>query len=541
MIVRYTARLMCRLTIGSCEIVTHSRKAAWITALVAACIFVPTTLPAADRVAASGGLLQGTTAADSTIRVFKGVPFAAAPVDERRWRPPAPVPAWDGVRSADTWGTRCMQGDMFGGPLVSREATMGEDCLYLNVWTPAKAADDRLPVLVMFHGGGFAAGSASEARTDGEWFAQQGIVVVAANYRLGLFGFMAHPELTAESGGRGSGHYGMLDQVAALRWVHDNIAAFGGDPDNVTVNGESAGSLSVSAHVVSPLSKHLVHKAIGQSGAFFASPSGSLALQTLAEKEQDGLRFAESIGAGSLAELRARPADELLAAVMKAGGWGYGPGVDGYFLPAQVAALYADGEAAAIPLLAGWTSSELGMSIALNPTKPTVASFTAELENNFGDRARAALAVYPAPDDYVAMESAADLASDLFIAWSTWKWIEAHAESTRAPVWRYRFDRVLPDDPAQRFGAPHAVDIEYAFNTLDSKDTDWRPEDRETARTMATAFANFVRTGDPNGTGVPDWPRFDETGRVMYFDGVSRSAPEQDRPRYEFIDAYMNR
>ncbi len=448
-----------------------------------------------------------------------------------------PVAAWDGVRKADTWGTRCMQGEMFGGPLISRETLMGEDCLYLNVWSPARTPDSKLPVLVVFHGGGFAAGSASEPRTDGEWFARQGIVVVAPNYRLGVFGFLAHPELTAESAGRGSGNYGMLDQVAALEWVRDNIAGFGGDPENVTINGESAGSMSVSALMASPLSRSLFHKAIGQSGAFFTSPSGSMALKTLAEKEQDGVRFAQSVGAASLADLRARPAGELLAAVMKSGGWGYDPGLDDYFLPKPVSVLYEAAEQAKIPLLAGWNSSELGMAIALNREKPTAVSFTAELAKQFGEQVTAAAAVYPASNDDQAMQSAADLASDLFISYSTWKWIEAHLEATGAPVYRYRFDRFLPGDPASRFGAVHATEIEYAFNTLDSKEADWQPEDPELARLMSTAFANFVKTGDPNSLVVPTWPEFGTTGKVMYFDAVTRNGLEEHRERYEFLDA----
>ena len=495
-----------------------------------------TPVSAAGRVTVAGGTLEGTTGADSSVRVFRGVPFAAPPVGNLRWSPPAPVQSWEGVRKADIWGTRCMQGEMFGGPLISREATMGEDCLYLNVWSPAEIPDGKLPVLVVFHGGGFAAGSASEPRTDGEWFARQGIVVVAPNYRLGVFGFLAHPELTAEAAGRGSGNYGMLDQVAALEWVRDNIAAFGGDPENVTINGESAGSLSVSALMASPLSRKLFHNAIGESGAFFVSPSGDMAPKTLAEKEQDGVRFATSVGADSLADLRAKPADELLAAVMKTGGWGYGPGLDHYFLPRPVSAYYAAGEQAKIPLLAGWNSSELGMSIALNPEKPTVSSFRAQLAKQFGDKATAAADVYPASDDEEAMQSAADLASDLFISYSTWKWIETHLETAEAPVYRYRFDRILPDDPASRFGALHAVEIEYAFNTLATKPSAWQPVDFEIAEVMSTAFANFVKTGDPNGPGVPQWPEFGATGKVLYFDVETLSGPEEHRGRYEFLD-----
>ena len=344
-----------------------------IGALALGCALAAGQAAAADHVKVTGGVVVGVVGPDPAVRLFKGIPIAAPPVGDLRWKAPEPVAAWEAVRKADTWGTRCMQGPMFG-PLRTRDAQMGEDCLYLNVWTTAESPDARQPVLVMFHGGGFAAGSASEPRTDGEWFAKQGIVVVESNYRLGVFGFLAHPELSAESSGRGSGNYGMLDQVAALRWVKDNVAAFGGNPDDITINGESAGSLSVSALMVSPLTKDLVTRAIGQSGSFFPSPTGDLAAKPLAEKEADGTKLAALLGAADLVALRAIPADELLAAVMKQNsGWGYWPGVDGYFLPKPVAQLYAEGQQARIPLMAGWNSSEMGMAIAMNPQTPTPA------------------------------------------------------------------------------------------------------------------------------------------------------------------------
>ena len=491
---------------------------------------------AADTVKIDSGVLEGTVGTDPSVRVFKGVPFAAPPVGDARWKEPQPVAAWAGVRKADEWGTRCMQGPTFG-PLHTRDKQMGEDCLYLNVWTTAKSAKARQPVLLMFHGGGFAAGSASEPRTDGEWFARQGIVVVEPNYRLGVFGFLAHPELTKESNGHGSGNYGMLDQVAALQWVTRNVAAFGGDPGNVTINGESAGSLSVSALMASPLTRQLVHKAIGQSGAFFTSPTRGLAEKTVPEKEQDGVEFATSVGASSLAELRAKPADEILAVVMKTGGWGYSPGVDNYFMPEKVAAVYAAGQQSKIPLLAGWTSAEMGMAVAMNPQKPTASTFPDKLKEQFKDQADAAARVYPTTTDAEALQSAADLASDMFIAYSTWKWIEVHAKT--APVYRYRFDRALPEaNGSNRFGAAHASDIEYSFNTLDSKKADWTPEDREAARAMAGYFANFVKTGNPNGPGLPPWPEFGKTREVMVLDAVSKAIPEPGRARYEFIDGF---
>jgi para-nitrobenzyl esterase len=294
--------------------------------------------------------------------------------------------------------------------------------------------------------------------------------------------------------------------------------------------------------MASPLTKHLVHKAIGQSGGFFASPTGGMAEKALPDKEQDGVKFATSVGAASLAELRAKPADELLAAVMKTGGWGYSPGVDGYFLTERVSATYAAGKQARIPLLAGWTSSEMGMAVAMNPQKPTVASFAEQAKKQFGERAPAALQVYAAANDTQVQQTAADLASDLFISYSTWKWIEVHAQTAQAPVYRYRFDRVLPAaNGSNRFGASHPDDLEYAFNTRDSKTAAWQAEDRQTALTLATSFAHFVKTGSPNGPGVPEWPEFGKTRHLMYVDSVSKAGPEQGRPRYEFLDSVVAR
>lgn len=520
---------------------TRGRITTRVGAVLCAGAFLAPAARGADQVKVDGGTLEGSVGTDPAVRVFRGVPFAAPPTGFLRWKAPQPVRAWKGVRKADQWGTRCMQGPMWG-PLQTRDAQMGEDCLYLNVWTTATSANAKRPVLVVFHGGGFAAGSSSEGRTDGEWYAKQGIVVVIPNYRLGVFGFLAHPELSRESAGHGSGNYGMLDQTAALEWVRRNVAAFGGNPEDVTINGESAGSMSVSALMASPLTRSLFHKAIGESGAFFASPTHGLVEKPLAEKEQDGLKLATAMGASSLALLRAKSADDVLAAVMKNGGWGYGPGIDGYFLTEKVSATYAAGKQSHIPLLAGWNSSEMGMSIAHNPQKPTAATFPDQLKKQFNDQADAALKVYPASNDEQTLQSAADLASDLFISYSTWKWIEVQVKTGHAPVYRYQFNRVLPDPSGVRsFGAAHAVDIEYVFNALDSKKADWQPEDRETARTIATYFANFVKTGDPNGAGLPAWPEFGKTGQVMQIDATSKAVPEANRARYEFLDAFAAR
>jgi para-nitrobenzyl esterase len=300
--------------------------------------------------------------------------------------------------------------------------------------------------------------------------------------------------------------------------------------------------MSVSALMASPLTRHLVHKAVGQSGAFFKGPSPGLAEKTLAEKEEDGVKLATSVGAKSLAELRAKPAEELLATVMKTGGWGYSPGIDGYFLTEKVADTYAAGKQSRIPLLAGWTSAEMGTAVAMDPEKPTAATFPDKLKEQFKDRANAAAAVYPAASDEQALQSASDLASDLFIAYSTWKWIEVHGRTAGAPVYRYRFNRALPEaNGSNRFGAAHASDIEYSFHTLDSKKAEWKPEDREAERAMAGYVANFVKTGDPNGAGLPPWPEFGKSREVMQIDGVSKAVPEENRARYEFLDTDVGR
>jgi para-nitrobenzyl esterase len=496
---------------------------------------------AADRVKVEGGTLEGTVNSDASVRIFKGVPFAAPPVGNLRWQPPQPVQPWSGVRMADQFGAHCVQGRVFGD-LVARSTEMSEDCLYLTVWAPAKPPAKRLPVYLWFYGGGFAAGSGDEARYDGEGFAKQGIVVVNANYRLGVFGFFSHPELTKESKHKASGNYGLLDQVAALRWVQKNIAAFGGDPHRVTIGGESAGSLSVSALMASPLSRDLFQQAVGESGAFFGVVGGH-GPQSLAESEKLGVQFAESIGAKSLAELRAKPADELLQAAMKKNnGMSFWPNVDGYFLPKDVPSIYAEGKQSKVPLLAGWNADEIRMAVLMAKEKPNAKTFPEQLRKQFKDRAGDALKVYPASTDEEALRSAGDLASDNFIVFGTWKWLDMQAK-TGEPVYRYEFDRTVPIPEAMKstglksFGSAHAAELEYVFNMLSSKKADWQPEDQKVADTMNRYWANFIKTGDPNGPGLAKWPDFAKTHEVMHLNTESQALPEQHRDRYEFLDS----
>jgi para-nitrobenzyl esterase len=501
---------------------------------------------ATAQVKTASGLVRGTTSADGTTRIFKTIPYAAPPVGELRWQAPRPAAPWQGVKDATTFGPRCLQGQIFGD-IVFKD--LSEDCLTLNIWTPAKGGSDRLPVMVWIHGGGFQAGAGAENRHDGEAFARKNVVLVSINYRLGIFGFFAHPELTKESGRSASGNYGMLDQVAALRWVKDNIAAFGGDPGNVTIFGESAGSLSVSALMASPLAKGLFQKAIGESGAYFAGRTGPLPLKAREASEQDGVKFATALGAETLSALRAKSGDELLKAALKTQPW-FSPNVDGYFLTEDVAKTFAEGRQAHVPLLAGWNADEVRAGVVLGPKKPTAQTFGDEQRKRFGASADAILKVYPASTDAEALESAASLQSDLFIGYNTWKWIEVHKKTGQAPVYRYSFDRRIPvaadskvngvPATSRDIGARHAGEIEYVFGALERSlpKVPWEPADRKLSDAMTTYWSNFARTGDPNGAGLPKWPRFDQGGRVLHLDETIKDLPEANRARYEALDAY---
>jgi para-nitrobenzyl esterase len=430
---------------------------------------------------------------------------------------------------------------------------VSEDCLYLNVWTPAASAAAKLPVMVWIYGGGFQAGSASEPRQDGERLATKGVVVVSMNYRLGVFGFFAHPELTRESGHDASGNYGFLDQIAALRWVQKNIAAFGGDPSKVTIFGESAGSFSVSAIMASPLARGLFARAIGESGAFFNLGDPARGPKPLSASEQQGQQWGASIGAPSLADLRAKSAKDLLdAATANGQQFRFWPNIDGYVLPRDVSAIYADGQQAHVPLLAGWNEDEARAGVTLAKEKPTAASLAKQLEERFGaSRIEAARKAYPAGSDQEALESAASLASDAFIAYSTWKWIETQLATGQSPVFRYRFDRDVPVPPntmvngvpasSKDIGARHAGEIEYVFGTLDSvPHVQWEDVDRRISAQMMSYWTNFAKTANPNGQGLPEWPGYTAKAKypVMHLGPETHAAPDTDRARYQFLDSY---
>jgi len=512
--------------------------------LAAVCLLLsfPAAGRAPERIKTKAGPIDGSAEADG-IRTFKGIPFAAPPVGTFRWQPPQPVKPWTQVRPTTAFAGQCMQRRQFAD-MVFRSSGTSEDCLYLNVWAPAKSAGKRLPVLVYFYGGGFTAGDGSEPRYDGAAMARRGIVVLTVNYRLGVFGFFAHPELTKESPRHASGNYGLLDQYAALEWVQDNIARFGGDPRRVTIAGESAGSISVSAQMASPLSKKLIAGAIGESGALI---DPTLPPAPLEEGEKAGVRFAAAVGGASLATLRAMPASDLMEAAAKPGSPRFGVTIDGYFLTKAPAEVLAAGEQAHVPLLAGWNSQESGSRGVLGQNEATPDGYAKALRGLFGDRTDEALRLYPGTTNEEVQQSATDLAGDRFIAFSTWKWIDAQARTGGRPVYRYFYSRPRPAmkpgkgtaGPAR--GAAHSAEIEYALGNLATNEVfAWTPDDYTVSNTFQGYVANFVKTGDPNGPGLPAWPAVGKGDdvQVMHLDVATRAEPDTHRARYLFLDRF---
>lgn len=498
--------------------------------------------PAADRVMTSAGPIEGAGAADG-VRSFKGIPFAAPPVGKLRWQAPQPLARWKEVREAKAFGNQCMQRRVFND-MVFRAAGMSEDCLYLNVWTPATRAGERRPVLVYFYGGGFMAGDGSEPRYDGAALARKGLVTLTVNYRLNVFGFFAHPELTRESPRHASGNYGLLDQVAALRWVRDNIAAFGGDPRKVTIAEESAGSMSVSALMASPLSRGLIAGAIGESGAVMPPTSTPV---PLAEAERMGESFVQSIADIDFSEVRALPAAKLLEVTARPG-TRFPIVADGYFLPKTLTEIFAAGQQAQVPLLAGWNSQESAAASVLGRgNQPTPETYAKAVREIFKDLADEALRHYPGKTAEEVQQSATDLAGDRFIGFSTWKWVTLHGRPGKPPVYRYFYTRPRPAMRPEKgtagpaAGAAHSAEIEYALGNLGTNDVyAWTADDHKVSETFQGYIVNFVKTGNPNGPGLPQWPATNAgpDQQVLRIDVETKSAPDQYRERYLFLDRF---
>jgi para-nitrobenzyl esterase len=476
----------------------------------------------ADPIKVDGGMIDGAREGD--VLVYKGVPFAAPPVGALRWRAPAAVAPWNGVRPATAFAPACLQnGVSMPGEVLGATA---EDCLYLNVWTPTANRTAKLPVLVWIHGGAFTNGSASMPLYSGDRLARRGVVVATVAYRLGAFGFLAHPELTAETAEKSSGNYALQDQIAALRWVQRNIGAFGGDPSRVTIAGQSSGGMSVNILMASPLAKGLFHRAIGQSGGFF-EPLQLAPQYLLANAERDGVAFAASLAAASVDALRRLPPEVVLKA--NAGRISH-PVIDRHVLPRTPFEVFSERRQMPVPLLVG-VNAEEARSLS-NVSKVTAASFAADIAKSFGPLPPPLLAAYPFKTDDEAKAARIAFETDLRFGWNMWTWARLHS-AVGAPVFSYRFAQhppFPPNSPYAGWGPAHFAELWYMFDHLDQAPWPWRAEDRRLAETMATYWVNFVKTGNPNGAGSPTWPTLaGPAGPVLVLaDQPTAGAP--DRP-----------
>ena len=499
------------------------------------------------------GVLEGFE--EDGVKKFLGVPFAQAPVGDLRWKAPQPVQAWEGVREAKQFGDDPMQLDVFGD-MAFRGSGRSEDCLYLNIWTTAATTADALPVLIYFNGGGLMAGSGSEPRYDGSSIAKEGVIGVTANYREGVFGFFAHPDLTAASDYKGSGNYGFLDQVAAIKWVKENIAAFGGDPNKITIVGESAGSFSVSLLMCSPLSKNLI------AGAMLSSGAEVLPYQPSSQADADaaGAELLKQAGIASLADAMALNADSLQKLLPPRGMANVV--LDGYFMTESADAVFEKNEQAQVPLLAGWNSLEAHPMQAIQGQAPTLQNYKNALKAQFGDMTDEIFKAYGIEtDEDVMNQKGFDLVSDLFTGFPTWKVCDYHAKSG-LPVYRYHYMHPRPQQsekmgdkvaalaggvrektaeekkaqqPTIAPGAVHSADIEYAMGTLDTNEYyDWQDEDYAISKLFLTYYANFCKTGNPNGEGLPQWTAITkenlDAAPVMKIDVESKevASPEKE-------------
>jgi para-nitrobenzyl esterase len=496
------------------------------------------TSAAAQTLKVTGGEIAQAAPTTDGVRVYKGLPYAAPPIGERRWRPPQPVTPWTGVRPTNAYAPNCLQPKRYDD-IDPFTPSMSEDCLYLNVSTAAKPGE-KLPVFFWIHGGGYGAGAGAEPRHDGEALARKGVVVVTINYRLGVFGFMAHPELTAESPRHASGDQALADMIAALRWVKANAATFGGDPDNVTIVGESAGSDAVNRMMISPEAKGLFHRAIGESGSAFSATRDD---QTLAQAEAVGQAFARSLGSDDLKRLRARSSAEILAAFTAPNAdFGFRPNLDGWILPASAAQTFAAREQSDVPLLIGWNRDEGSLFGSFgNKTLQEV------LAERFGARVGEALALYPVHTPAIEQASRQTYAGDLWMGLPTWRWAVAQTRTGKSPVYVYRFDHAprIPDtwfgaaNRGKDFGAFHSADIVYVFDhpeiikawTIDATD-------RRVADQMSSYWVNFARTGDPNGPGLPTWaPYSPDAPKKMLIGPEPRLADDPDIARLRLLES----
>jgi para-nitrobenzyl esterase len=483
----------------------------WRLVVITALALQITSLATAQQVVTQSGAIAGVR--ERGLNVYKGVPFAAPPLGELRWQPPAPAVPWAGTRRAAAFAPACMQqGVSMPGetpPVVS------EDCLYLNIWSPANGRPRPLPVIVWIYGGGYRNGSASMPLYWGDQLARKGAIVVTIAYRVGPLGFLALPELTRESAHGSSGNYGLMDQIAALTWIQHNIRAFGGDPTRVTIAGQSAGAMSVSMLMASPLAKGLFQRAIGESGGLF-EPVQLAPRYLLVNAERDGEKYAASLGAASLAALRQLPAAQLVAAD-KADEVTH-PVIDPYVLPLSPYDAFVAGQQNDVPLLIGSNAEEARALTTVTDVK--AGTFGADVERSFGQLPPAIIAAYPHASDAQAQQARLDLERDLRFGWDMWAWARLQTATGKNSVFYYAFLQrpPFPDGTVyQGWGASHFAELWYVFDHLQQEPWRWSPADRKLAQAMSGYWVNFARSGNPNGRGLPDWPAFAlANSKVLY-------------------------
>ncbi|MBP1618116.1 MAG: Carboxylesterase type [Bacteroidetes bacterium] len=476
------------------------------------------------------GLIQGVY--EDGLTVYKGIPFAAPPVGQLRWRVPQPPEKWRGVKAAVKFAPAPMQG---GNPPSGKS----EDCLYLNVWSPAKSANEKLPVLVWVYGGGFSFGSTSESVYNAAKLAQKGVILVSIAYRVGQLGFLAHPELSAESPNHVSGNYGILDQIAGLKWIQENIAAFGGDPDKVTIFGESAGGISVSMLCASPLAKGLFRSAVSQSGGSFGPTRLSTYpgenMKTLKQAEVDGVAYVQRSGIASIAALRKLPADKIPSGFGMGGGW---PITDGYVIPGDQYKLYEAGKYNDVAVLIGYNSDE---GLSFSPGK-TPGEYVEGVKKRYGKFADDLIKAYPVGESSVP-RTARDLARDGAFGWHTWSWAMLQSKTGKSKVYFYYFDQhpdYPQDSPQYGHGSPHGQEVAYVFNNLDASNPHTTKSDLVISEAMATYWTNFTKYGTPNGNGMPEWPAFNEKNPVlMYFNQTPHTGPVPSVESLKVLDGYF--
>lgn len=485
-----------------------------------------------ETVPTQNGVVSGIYS--NGVNVFKGIPFAAPPVGELRWKAPQAAANWQGVRKCDAFSASAMQPKpapfmMYTAEFLAPPEPLSEDCLYMNVWTAAKATNAKRPVIVWIYGGGFSSGSGAVPLYDGEDLAKKGVVFVTINYRVGVFGFLAHPDLTKEANGKGAGNFAFLDQIAALEWVKKNIAAFGGDPDNVTLAGQSAGAFSVNVLMASPLAKGLFHRAIAESGGMFGI---SLRMKSVADAEQTGVAFARKLQANSIADLRAKSADEIL----KAGAGITNPILDNYVIVGDMHSIFTKNKQNDVPLLTGWNAGDRFPS----PKTLTAAEFKVDAENKYGTLVNDFLKVYPAETDAEAKESQLEVGGHQLFAWQNYTWAKLQASFGKNKSYLYFFTHVPPHYPDKPdFGAFHSAEFAYALHTLRNWDRPFTEVDRKLEDQMSSYWVNFAKTGNPNAKGLPEWKAFNTNSQqTMIFGDTPKTGTLPFKPQFEFWDKY---